>query len=322
MKVIRCKNGHYFDGDSYSTCPHCGEDPVVCGNIAPVKEEKKNFWGHGRKDKETDTLVNKTSSINSTNGFGNGNTPTDVISRNTSGSISSSPLKKNPTLDFWQTSSHSESKASESGTETKGKDKLHGVQDEEDVDEKIKNTAESDMQPEAKENEQQTEDTTPHEISTSLREAVKNASASNEGKTMSYFSSATASSPVQAQHRYSSEPVVGWLVCIGGFHFGECFNIYAGKNSIGRSEENRIAIIDDNSISRIKHAFIVYEPKKRNFYLHPGDSSGLTYLNDDYITDSHMLTPYDTIELGDSRFRFIPLCGESFSWEDYMPKGE
>lgn len=322
MNVIRCKNGHFFDGDSYSACPHCGEAPMAGGNVAPVKEEKKSFWGRGRKDKETDAPVNKASSITSPSGFGNGNTPTDVIGRNTSENISTPPLKKNPTLDFWQTSSHSESKASESGTETKEKDKLHGVQVEEEVDEKIRNTAESDMQSEAKKKEQQTEDATPHEISTSLREAVKNASASNEGKTMSYFSSATASSPAQAQQRHSSEPVVGWLVCIGGFHFGKCFNIYAGKNSIGRSEENRIVIFDDNSISRIKHALIVYEPKKRNFYLQPGDSSGLTYLNDDYITDSHMLMPHDTIELGDSKFMFIPLCGESFSWEDYMPKGE
>jgi len=129
-------------------------------------------------------------------------------------------------------------------------------------------------------------------------------------------------SSAKTQLRHASEPVVGWLVCVGGCHFGECFNIYAGKNSIGRSEENRIVISNDNSISRIKHALIVYEPKKRNFYLQPGDSSGLTYLNDDYITDSHKLATQDMIELGDSKFMFVPLCGETFSWEEHMPKGE
>ena len=25
MKVVKCKNGHFFDNDSYGTCPHCGE---------------------------------------------------------------------------------------------------------------------------------------------------------------------------------------------------------------------------------------------------------------------------------------------------------
>lgn len=313
MNIIRCKNGHFFDGDSYNICPHCGETSIAGGNVAPVKEEKKSFWGRGHKDKETKVLVDKTFPVTSPSGFESANTPSE--------NVSTPPIKKNPILNFWQTSSHSESKASESGTETKGKDNLHGVQAEDGADEKNKNVVESDTQPEAKRNEQQTEDATPHEISTSLREAVKNASASNEGKTMSYFSSA-ASSPAQAQQRRSSEPVVGWLVCVGGFHFGESFNVYAGKNSIGRSNENRIVVFGDNSVSRIKHAIVVYEPKKRNFYLQPGDSSGLTYLNDDYITDSHMLMPRDTIDLGDSKFVFIPLCGESFSWEEYMPKGE
>ena len=26
MNVIRCKNGHFFDGDAYDVCPHCGEN--------------------------------------------------------------------------------------------------------------------------------------------------------------------------------------------------------------------------------------------------------------------------------------------------------
>jgi hypothetical protein len=139
---------------------------------------------------------------------------------------------------------------------------------------------------------------------------------------MSYFTSATSPSANAVTAKRPSEPVVGWLVCIGGPHIGECFNVYAGKNSIGRSEENRIVIPGDNSISRIKHSLIVYEPKKRNFYVQPGDSSGLTYLNDDYITESHKLADRDLIELGDSKFMFVPLCGETFSWEEHMPKGE
>ena len=152
---------------------------------------------------------------------------------------------------------------------------------------------------------------------TSLKEAVKNASASNEGKTMSYFSTATSSSE-KVSNKVQSEPVVGWLVCTKGAHFGEAFFIYSGKNSIGRNTENRIAITEDNSISRSKHALIVYEPKKRNFFIQPGDSSGLTYLNDEYITESHMLTAKDVIELGDSSFIFVPLCGQDFSWEEYI----
>ena len=43
MNVIRCKNGHFFDGDSYGTCPHCGEAAVNGGGTAHVKVEKKAF---------------------------------------------------------------------------------------------------------------------------------------------------------------------------------------------------------------------------------------------------------------------------------------
>jgi hypothetical protein len=71
-------------------------------------------------------------------------------------------------------------------------------------------------------------------------------------------------------------------------------------------------------ISGIRHASIAYEPKRRNFYLQPGEASGLTYLNDEYITVSRMLSSRDIIELGDSKLMFIPLCGEDFSWETYL----
>ena len=145
---------------------------------------------------------------------------------------------------------------------------------------------------------------------------------------MSYFSSASAaavsgpSAPAAqaATDNAPADPVVGWIVCIKGKHFCESFAIFAGKNSIGRNGSNRIVLGKENSVSREKHALIVYEPKKRKFYLQPGDSSGLTYLNDDYITESKLMNARDIVELGDGRFMFVPLCDESFTWEDYIAK--
>ncbi len=153
-----------------------------------------------------------------------------------------------------------------------------------------------------------------------LKEVVKKASASNEEKTIGYFNKVAGQQPDEKRYENLSDPVVGWIVCIKGYHFGKSFFIYAGQNSIGRSTENRIAITDDGSISRIKHAMIVYEPKKRDFYLQPGDSSGITYLNDNLVTSVQKLTSYDVIELGDSKFMFVPFCGESFSWEEIDKK--
>lgn len=318
MNVIRCKNGHFFDGDSYGTCPHCGEAAMSAGPAVTAKEEKKSFWGRGRKEKEPEVQHFNNAPV-FTGNFGNGNTPTDVMEKKQPSSQSTPPLKKNPTLDFWQTSSHPES-------QTGGA--LHDSK--EDSDQIVETANEvsvvaekANSQPGTPNEEPQREERhVSAEPVSSLREAVKNASASNEGKTMSYFSSATSSASNQGQSKPTTEPVVGWLVCVGGCHFGECFSIFAGKNAVGRSGENRIVIPKDNSISRVKHALIVYEPKKRNFYLQPGDSSGLTYLNEEYITESHKLAAHDIIELNDSKFMFVPLCGERFSWEDHMPKGE
>ena len=324
MNVIKCKNGHFFDGDTYSTCPHCGEEPAIANNsVSAVKEEKKGFWSRKKKDTDSSeqmsTLKSPVSQMPLNDFCCDEDKKTDVMEYkaiNKPQDVSVPILGKNPTLDFWQTSPQSDNETNHVGVE-------ETIVTEEVIEEKKPIEIKGDDRV-----QQIVEETSQQPQVSSLREAIKNASANTEGKTMSYFSSATSSASAasvsadQSKPNTSTEPVVGWLVCVAGVHFGECFSIYAGKNSIGRNGDNRIVIPSDNSISRSKHALIVYEPKKRNFYLQPGDSSGLTYLNDDYITESHKITLRDIIELGDSKFMFIPLCCETFSWEDYMKKGE
>ena len=318
MNVVRCKNGHFFDGDLYDKCPLCGESAVTGGeNTVTPKEEKKGFWGRGKKEKEKEN--GKAAPIYSDQivtppiSFGKG----DSLIKSTEDSIQSNTslcqLEENPTLDFWQIPSQPKEVIENVRSETENKNLSES--------EKEFMAPITHEEPEKAEESEEIREALSGSAS-SLREAIKNASARNEGKTMSYFSAVTASNNNQSQTKQTSEPVVGWLVCVKGFRFGECFSLYAGKNSIGRSMENRVVIADDTSISRIKHAFIVYEPKKRNFYLQPGDSSGLTYLNDDYITESRLLSSHDMVELGDSKFMFVALCGEKFTWEDYIPKGE
>ncbi|NEU28908.1 FHA domain-containing protein [Paenibacillus polymyxa] len=111
-------------------------------------------------------------------------------------------------------------------------------------------------------------------------------------------------------------PVTGWLVCIEGAQVGQDYRIMAEKNFIGRAEEMHVRIIGDNTISRRNHAVIVYDPKKRNFYLLPGDSSGLAYHNNEAVYSPVELTAYDVIQLGRSKFIFIPLCGAHFEWDN------
>ena len=312
MHVIRCKNAHFFDGDTYKTCPLCGEPPME-NDSTVEKSEKKGFWGLGRKNKSDEAQYETQNGI---------------------GSDSASKSKEGKTLDFWQTSSQDTMNESvdvkkemyERDANIPNNGAINDILREpmqEPVKEPVQEPARNNIQQKQEEHDKKespVESDSTNERSMSLRDAIKTASASNEGKTMSYFSSANAASTAQKTERSSAEPVVGWLVCVGGYHFGECFNIYAGKNSIGRSEENSIVVSGDNGVSRVKHALIVYEPKKRDFYLQPGDSSGLTYLNEDYIMESRKLAIHDMIELGESKFIFVPLCGEAFSWEKYIQK--
>ena len=115
------------------------------------------------------------------------------------------------------------------------------------------------------------------------------------------------------------DPVTGWLVCIEGPQMGRDYRIMAEKNFIGRAEDMHIQILGDNRIARRNHAIIAYDPVKRNTLILPGESSGLTYHNNEAVYTTE-LNVYDIIQLGASKFLFIPLCGEHFEWENLKEK--
>lgn len=117
-------------------------------------------------------------------------------------------------------------------------------------------------------------------------------------------------------HYEVMEPVTGWIVCIEGASKGRDFRILKEKNFIGRADGMDIQILGDNKIAKRNHAIIVYEPKKRRTMLLPGDAQGLVYINHETIYVPTELFAYDTIEMGNSKFLFIPLCGENFEWVD------
>lgn len=129
--------------------------------------------------------------------------------------------------------------------------------------------------------------------------------AETDDKTMPYLGETTG-----------IQPVTGWLVCVEGPQMGQDYRIMAEKNFIGRAEEMQIRIIGDNAVSRRNHAVIVYDPKKRNFYLLPGDASGLAYHNNEAVYTPVELNAYDLIQLGRSKFVFVPLCGPHFEWDN------
>jgi pSer/pThr/pTyr-binding forkhead associated (FHA) protein len=135
------------------------------------------------------------------------------------------------------------------------------------------------------------------------------------GRKLQPVSNTSAKTRAFWDEKDGAEPVVGWLICIEGVSKGQDYRIHSEKNFIGRSEEMHICITGDNAISRRNHAVISYNPIQRNFFLIPGEGVGLVYHNNEAIYAPTELSAYDVIQMGKSKFIFIPLCGIHFEWE-------
>jgi len=109
-------------------------------------------------------------------------------------------------------------------------------------------------------------------------------------------------------------PVCGWIVCVDGPRRGKDYKIRDGKNFVGRADDMDIQILGDVQISRRNHAVIVYDKKKNETVLLPGDANGIAYINGDACYVPTTLGAYDMIDMGESRFLFVPFCGEHFMW--------
>lgn len=109
--------------------------------------------------------------------------------------------------------------------------------------------------------------------------------------------------------------VTGWLVCIEGEERGRDYRVHFGFNHVGRSVQSDINIADDLAVSEKTQCSIVYDPKSNAFYITPGKGT-ITYLNQQLVKKAMPLHPSDIIEIGNSRFIFIPFCTEGRTWKE------
>lgn len=126
---------------------------------------------------------------------------------------------------------------------------------------------------------------------------------------------ASAPKPIVTQ---VSTPCVGWLIALSGKHIGTDFRLKVGKNFIGRAPQMDIALTEEKSVSRDRHAIVVYEPKAHLYLVQPGESSSLVYRNNEVVLTPVKLDAYDVITVGDINLMFMPLCGERFNWGDLL----
>lgn len=113
---------------------------------------------------------------------------------------------------------------------------------------------------------------------------------------------------------FTTEPVVGWLVCIDGMAKGMDFRIHAGYNYIGR-ETGDIRIGGDMQISHENHAMIIYDPMDHSYYFGPSRGRNIVRVNSKPVLSSIEIHSYDIITIGKCQLIFVALCGNRFSWE-------
>jgi hypothetical protein len=137
-----------------------------------------------------------------------------------------------------------------------------------------------------------------------------------EGKTVPYPAGGlTAPTRRLVREELGIDPVIGWLVCLDGPDKGRDFRLHTEKNFIGRAPSMDVSVVGDDTISREKHATVIFEPKRGEFWLIPGDSSGLVYLNGEVKYGPSQIRTRDIIDIGRTKLMLVAFAGEYFQWQ-------
>lgn len=318
MNRVICVNGHFYDGDKYASCPHCAEGApaIEPSHFAVVQTDSQSQISsegvdNKKKDKEKKGLFGRKKDSKA---FGDtiiseDDIKTERLSPEES-SISFVSQAENMNSDVAQTPiSQTNVQSMVENTEPIVREGVTPYV--QPVSAPIQSTPVP-VQPtptpvQAGSSQVQSVSVTPKQAP-SLQSALVQAAdarkkAADEGKTIGYFSTG------------SSEPPVGYLICIKGEDFGKGFSLKSGSNSIGRSQSMDVVVMDPK-VSRDKQAYVMYEPRKREFYVRPGESSSLCYYNDEMLMSPTKIEPYDKIVLGDTVLMLIAVCSEKFSWDE------
>ncbi len=121
---------------------------------------------------------------------------------------------------------------------------------------------------------------------------------------------------------FHQDPVVGWLVVVGGLGLGACRPVFEGNNAIGRAKTQRIPIdFGDETISAEEQAFIRYDSVDRTFLLVPNlAKTNIVAVNDRKPTGAVALAAMDLITMGRTQLVFVPFCGQDFDWAELSEK--
>jgi hypothetical protein len=117
---------------------------------------------------------------------------------------------------------------------------------------------------------------------------------------------------------FERDPVVGFLVVVGGPGLGCYRPIFEGNNTLGRSSDNRIALdFGDDAISNEAQAYLRYDSADRSFLFVPNlAKTNVVSVNDKRPAGPVPLQAMDVITLGRTQVAFLPFCGSDFDWSE------
>ena len=123
---------------------------------------------------------------------------------------------------------------------------------------------------------------------------------------------------VPKRGEFAQDPVVGWLVVVGGPGLGSYRPVFEGNNSVGRAATNRIPLdFGDAAISSEEQAYIRYDAADRSFLFVPNlAKTNVVSLNDKRPTGAVVLEAMDVIVMGRTQLVFVPFCGPEFDWSE------
>ena len=128
--------------------------------------------------------------------------------------------------------------------------------------------------------------------------------------------------PKVAVGAFDQDPVVGWLVIIGGPGLGSFRPVFEGNNTIGRSAGQRIPIdFGDDAISSEEQAYLRYDSAERAFLFVPNlAKTNIVSVNGKRPTAAVPLAAMDVIAMGRTQLVFVPFCGAEFDWSELSDK--
>ena len=118
--------------------------------------------------------------------------------------------------------------------------------------------------------------------------------------------------------QFAQDPVVGWLVIVGGPGLGAYRPVFEGNNTIGRAASNRIPLdFGDEAISGEEQAYLRYDSADRTFLFVPNLSkTNVVQINNKKPTAAVQLAAMDVIIMGRTQLVFAPFCGAEFDWSE------